>query len=389
MKIFITVSRVPWPIEKGDKLRIYNQIKQLKKSNEIILCCLNDKPTHPDAKKELEKICNELHIFNLKKATILFQLFLGIFSSKPFQVHYFYQKNIRKKVYDLIEKTKPDTIYAQLIRTSEYVKHIHNIPKTLDYMDTFSKGISRRIKKANFLFRIILRSEARKLMNYENLIFDYFENHTIISEQDRNFLPHNDQQKIIVVPNGIDQSFFKPIVNCQKDYEILFTGNMNYPPNVEGALYIIKEIMPVVWQTKPNAKVIIAGANPSSKLKNLATEKVIIKGWMDDIRDAYNGSKLFLAPMKIGTGLQNKLLEALSMNMPCITSKLANNALNAKPNKEILIGSTVEEYANHINFLLDNKTESGELAKNGQEFVHNNFSWEGSTQILESLLKSK
>jgi len=388
MRIFVITSRVPWPLEKGDKLRIYHQLSELNKRHEIILCCLNDQHIHPDTSKELSKICTEFHVFNLKKIGIAFQFIQALFSSKPFQVHYFYQTSIRKKIHKLIELKKPDVIYSQLIRTSEYVKHIHHIPKVIDYMDTFSKGMSRRIKDAKFPFKIILQNEAKRLKDYENLIFDYFEFHSIISKQDRSFIAHNKRNEIKVIPNGINKEFFRPTPK-EKKYQLLFTGNMNYPPNVEGAMYIIQKILPLVWKTHPQTKIMIAGANPNIKLKALHSEKVNIIGWMDDIRDAYNSSDVFIAPMNIGTGLQNKLLEAMSMKMPCVTSKLANNALGAEENKDILIGNKAEEYASHIITLLENKEIAKEIAQQGQNYIHQNFSWENATKSLEDILKLK
>ncbi len=387
MKIFVTTSRVPWPLEKGDKLRIYHQIAELHKRHEIILCCLNDKKTHPDTQQELSKICTELHIFNLTKLGIAYQLFLSIFSSKPFQIHYFYQKKIRKEIYHLIESTKPDVIYTQLIRTAEYVKHLHHIPKTLDYMDAFSKGMARRIKKAKFPFKFLLKTEAKRLLAYEQLIFDYYEHQTIISAQDRNYIPHDNRKQIVTIPNGIDKVYFSP-KKTKITHQLVFTGNMNYPPNVEGASYIINEIMPLIWKTHPGVNLLIAGANPTPKLKALASDQVIIQGWMDDIRDAYNTSAIFIAPMNIGTGLQNKLLEAMSMQLPCITSKLANNALGAQEGIQILIGNSPAHYAQHVIDLIENKKLAEDIAKAGQAYIHRNFSWKSSTEKLEKLFKS-
>lgn len=388
MKIFVTTSRVPWPLEKGDKLRIYHQLAELNKKHEVILCCLNDKKLNKNTQQELAKICTEFYIFDLNKITIAWEFIQAVFSRKPFQVHYFYQRKIRSKIYELVEKHQPDIIYTQLIRTAEYVKHIHHIPKVLDYMDAFSKGMSRRVNQAKFPSNLILKNESKRLMDYESLIFDYYEKHTIISEQDKKLIPHKSQNSIHLIRNGIDKEFFSP-TNTEKEYDLVFTGNMNYAPNIEGAVFLVREIMPLVWKSHPSIKVIIAGANPSNKVKELASKNVIVFGWMDDIRDAYNKSKIFIAPMNIGTGLQNKLLEAMSMNLPCITSKLANNALGAEENTELLIGNTKQEYADHIIDLMGSQEKAENLAKKGQEFIHKNFSWEKSTKKLEEIFKSQ
>ena len=104
---------------------------------------------------------------------------------------------------------------------------------------------------------------------------------------------------------------------------------MSYPPNINAVVYIAEQIMPIIIKQIPNVKFLIAGATPTNDVKNLQSDNIHVTGWLDDIRDAYNESKVFLAPLQIGTGLQNKLLEAMAMKIPCITSSLANNAIGA------------------------------------------------------------
>ena len=113
-----------------------------------------------------------------------------------------------------------------------------------------------------------------------------------------------------------------------------------------------------------------------------------VTGWVDDMRDCYAKAKVFAAPMMIETGLQNKLLEAMSMEIPCITSSLANNALKAKPKEEILIGSSADEFAKHIIDLLDNEEKATSLAKAGHQLVKKHFSWEGATKPLLEIFNS-
>lgn len=387
MKILVLTSRIPYPLEKGDKLRIYHQLRFLSKKHEIILCCLTDSKIHPEAKVKLKEVCSELHLFPLNKLKILGRLTFSLLSSKPFQVNYFFQKKIQNQIHEIIERSKPDHIFCQLIRTAEYVKNTYEIPKSLDYMDALSKGTQRRIKTEKFIRKALFKEEHKRLSKYENLIFDYFDGHCIISEQDRNFIKHPKKKNIEIISNGIDNEFFKP-ETTHKKYDLVFTGNMNYPPNSDGAIYIVKKIMPIVWKTHPNVNLIIAGVNDNPKVKALASVNVKITGWMDDIRSAYNESKIFVAPMLIGTGLQNKLLEAMSMGLPCITSTLANNALNAKENQEVLIGQNAEDYAEKIIFLLQSEEKSKELGEQGKLFVHQNYNWESSAEKLNLLIQA-
>ena len=158
MKIFVLVSRVPYPLEKGDKLRAYHQVKVLSEKHEVFLCCLSAEDVHEKAKSELEKICARVEIIQLSKLGILWNLGMGLFSHQPFQVKYFYQQQAQRKIDGFITEFKPDHIYCQLIRAAKYVREYHEIKKTIDYMDAFSKGMERRIQHASFVKRPFLQS---------------------------------------------------------------------------------------------------------------------------------------------------------------------------------------------------------------------------------------
>ena len=388
MKLFVLLSRVPYPLEKGDKLRAFNQIKELSRKHQIVLFALNDTKLDDKAMAELKKYCVAISIVKFSKFTIFFNLVRALFNGKPLQVGYFYFDKAQKKVDELIAKHKPDHIYCQLIRTAEYIKKYPQIPKTLDYMDVFSKGMERRKSTEVFYMKPFLAMEYRRLKRYENKVFAYFTTKTIISEQDKNFIPHPQKQNIVVVPNGVDTSYFKPIVH-KKEFDLLFNGNMNYPPNIESVEYLVEKVMPYVWHKFPSTRLLISGASPSKAVMDLASDKVIVSGWVDDIRINFAKSKMLVAPMQISIGLQNKLLEAMAMQLPCITSSLANNALGAKPNEQILVADNPEQYARHIIDLLQNEAKAKQIAMNGYQFVVNGFNWQSTTAILEKLISRK
>jgi polysaccharide biosynthesis protein PslH len=388
MRLLIVTPRVPWPLEKGDKLRAYHQIRILSKSYKICLCCLADGPVHPDSLKQLNEIADEVHIIKLNKVFIVWRLFLAFFSSKPFQIHYFYQRGAHKKLRKIISEFKPERIYCQLIRAAEYVKHLHEVPKTIDYMDAFNMGHSRRLKGANFFMRFLLKEEAARLARYENLIFEYFERHTIISEQDRELIFHPHRDRIEVISNGVDLDFFKKDSSFSISNDVLFTGNMAYPPNVDCAVFLALEVMPLVRKIIPNARLKIAGANPTSEVKKCAGDFTEVTGWMNDIREAYSTSLVFAAPMRIGTGLQNKLLEAMAMDLPCVTSLLAARAMDAKDREECIIAENPQEVANAIVELITNIELRHHLCRNAKEHIQKHFSWEGTVHKLSNIIKS-
>jgi sugar transferase (PEP-CTERM/EpsH1 system associated) len=380
-KLLVLLSRVPYPLDKGDKLRAYNQIKILSKEYTILLFALNDGPIHQASLDALKPYCQAIKFVELNPVTILFNLIQAFFSRLP--LGYYYNKRLQKMVNRFIEKQQPDLIYCQLIRTTEYVRNTLNIPKAVDYMDVFSKGVQRWSGKSSFPLNIILKMEYKRLLKYEHLVFNLFNLKTIISEQDKALIFHPDKQQIKVIKNGVDFDYFTPVSRPVK-YDLLFSGNMNYTPNIDSAVYLVKEILPLVRKHPKfkNTSVLIAGATPHKKVLALQSENVIVTGWVDDMRECFAESKIFIAPMKLSIGLQNKLLEAMAMQKPCITSKLANNAIHAPENECVLVAETPEEYATHIIHLLEHPEAAARLAENGYTFVRKNYHWNNITEEL-------
>ncbi|HAW52677.1 MAG TPA: hypothetical protein DCX54_10180, partial [Flavobacteriales bacterium] len=211
---------------------------------------------------------------------------------------------------------------------------------------------------------------------------------TVISASDRNLIFHYNNQDIVILPNGIDKSYFVPQQKAT-NFELLFTGNMSYPPNVQSAVYLVRKIMPLVWKELPDCRLLISGANPVSSVKSLASDLVTVRPWIDDIRTSYAESQVFIAPMLIGSGMQNKLLEAMSMKLPCITSELANRALGADNGEAILVGRNEREYADFILELLKNPERARDVAEKGYSFVTQTFDWSKSNEQILHLIQEK
>ncbi|MFO7979156.1 MAG: glycosyltransferase [Bacteroidales bacterium] len=383
-KIFVLLSRVPWPLEKGDKLRAFYQLRELSENHDIILCALNQGTVHPDAHAALKPFVRHLYFIPLKKYGIINRLTFNWFGTLPFQVAYFFDDKIRQKIQGLLKEHQPDHIYCQLIRMAHYLKDVKT-DKTIDYQDVFSKGLKRRMEIAPWYLKPVLNIEYQRVMKYEARVFDFFDKKTIISLPDREAIGHPRKEEIVIIPNGVDTTFFQPL-NTEKTFDLIFSGNMGYPPNINAARYLVKQIMPLVWQHDPGISLVLAGTNPSPAVKALAGERVRITGWVNDMRHYYGRARIFVAPMQIGTGLQNKVLEAMAMKLPCITSPLANQALGAQEGKDILIGNNPENYAKQIVTLLNDPEKYNTLATNGYQFIQRHFNWKKICQKLESVI---
>ncbi|MBK8227364.1 MAG: glycosyltransferase [Flavobacteriales bacterium] len=387
MRLLVLLSRVPYPLEKGDKLRAYHLIARLAKRHEVHLVCLSDTPTDPAHMDHLARFCTSIEVVRIQRWRIVLKLFTALFSRLPVQVVYFHHAHAQRRIDAAIDRIRPDHVLCQLVRTTEYVRHRYELPKTLDYMDTLSKGMERRTETAPWYLKPIFRLETRRLIRYENLMFDQFDHQVIISTQDRDYIYHPWRDRMAVVPNGVDMEHFTPQEE-KPTFDLVFTGNMNYPPNIDSVLFLVNKVLPLVRQAKPGTNLLISGVDPSASVRDLARKDplITVTGWVKDIRSSYAASRIFIAPMQIGTGLQNKLLEAMAMRMPCITSALANNAVGAPPGDAVLIGETPEDYARLVLRLLDDAEERERIARNGYAFVRERFDWDRSAASLEQLI---
>lgn len=385
MKLLVILPRFPYPIEKGDKLRAFHQVRLLSKSFEILLVTISHGKVKQADIDKVKPYCKSITIIRQRWISVAVNLLKALFKGWPLQAGYYYSSHAQRRIDKLIKSEKPDRLYCQLLRTAAYAKNFKG-PKTLDYQDVLSKGIERRIPMAGYLMKPLLILEYQRLQRYEKKLFNQFDHKTIISLPDRNYIMHPEREKIVIVPNGVDRKYFSP-GKSTITHELIFTGNMGYPPNVDCAEYLVNKVLPIVHRTHPNTRIMLAGASPHSKVKALASDKVTVTGWVDDIRTCYSSAVIFLAPMQIGTGLQNKLLEAMSMRLPCITSSLCNAALGAGDGTDILVGDNPQQVANHAVTLLEDPTIRLKIAENGFYFSRRNYSWESATEKLAELIR--
>lgn len=384
MKIAVISSRFPWPLEKGDKLRLFHQLRSLSERAELHLICLVDGPVNRAAHDAIAPYVNTLHLVELSRLRRALRMLWSPLSSRPFQLHWFYQRKAHAEVLQILDQIQPDHIFAQLIRTTEYVKESHAIPRTLDYMDALSAGMARRAANHRSPLRWIFGLEANRLKRYEASVFDYFDGHTIITRADQQAIAHPDRHRIAIVPNGVDTDHFTPSA-AEGAFTVSFIGNMAYPPNVDAAVRLIRDIRPHVHVS---AQWLIAGASPTSAVRALAGKNVEVTGWVDDIRSAYRSSHLFVAPILLGSGQQNKILEAMACGVPCIVSGQVRSGLGERissvsgplsakgiEHAQVVVAEAPEEFAQRIEELAAAPEWRAVLARNARRHVEEHASW--------------
>ncbi len=383
MKILVVLPRFPYPLEKGDKLRAYHQIVELSRRHEIHLFAVSHDKVTPEQRAALEPYCKTISVVTPTRFTAWFNTARNYFRSKSLQMGYWDSARARCTVKDLAKKIQPDVVYNQMVRTVPLVARLP-YRKVMDFQDALSMNTERRMEHSQGLWRSILHYEFKMLRSTEYNAFKIFDALTIISEADADAIPHKRNGDIHIVRNGVDFDYFAP-QSLSKDNDIVFCGNMQYAPNIDAARYLVNDIMPLVWEKRPEACLVLAGATPTSAVRRLAGPHVEVTGSVPDIRPYYAHSRLFIAPMRLGSGLQNKLLEAMAMGVPCVTTPIANEALGATPGTHILVGNSPQELASHILSLLADPAQAQSLSAAALDFVHQNYSWPAAVQPLEDI----
>ncbi|HLP50853.1 MAG TPA: glycosyltransferase [Chitinophagales bacterium] len=388
MKLMMVLSRVPFPLDKGDKLRAYHMLRYLSKYNEVYLFCISEEPIAFDVKEHLLEYCKEIHVFPISRYASLLKCGLATGSAKPFQTAYFYDAGIHRQIDEHAKRIKPNCAFFQLVRTTEYARNIEGATRVIDYMDAFSTGYARMAARSGIFQKLLFNNESQRLKKYEADVFAWFDKHVIISEQDKELINHPDREKIEVIHNGVDAEYFVPSSNTKK-FNLLFHGNMNYLPNVDCASYVADEILPELHKRGTAATFLISGGSPNNEILSLAGRRgITVTGWLDDVRSSYAVSEIFIAPLQMGTGIQNKLLEAMAMGIPCVVSSLAAKALNLQHGHHALIGDTTKDYCDHIETLWNNPELNSQLVKNALAYTRENFRWQDKVEKLQQFISN-
>ncbi len=383
MKLLIVASRFPYPLEKGDKLRLCHQIKILAKHYEIYLYACNSSKVLDSHIDHIKEYCKAIKIHHLDTKELIKNVGSAIFSGLPFQVAMFTNDRIKDEIKEFAAIHKVDHVYTQLIRMAENTRDLA-YPKTLDYMDAFGFGMHKRAGIGGLFRKLFYKMEGNRVKKYEKEIYTAFKSHTVITEKDRGRLELD--SPVQVVANGVDADFFTNSGSLDS-YDLVFVGNMGYVPNIDAAKVLVNDILPQLNKEERKFNLLIAGARPTREVIDLAeNENVTVGGWMQEIREAYKGGRIFVAPIFQSIGQQNKILEAMSMEIPCVINKSVAEGLNLKDRVHCLIAENPDEFVERILELENNVELFASLIVSGKELVKNSFSCEAKTEPLVKLI---
>ncbi|MBX2870314.1 MAG: glycosyltransferase family 4 protein [Acidiferrobacterales bacterium] len=389
MKIIIVAQRFPYPLDKGDRLTIYHLIKFLSQRHEITLVTFKEKSHDPAWDKELSPYCARIETLPVNKWRGLVNCAKGIFDQMPLQIHYTYDPAMKSLVDRVIRETKPDLLYAHYLRAGVYTEAYRDTPRVMAMQLSMTLNYKRLAENASsWIQKKLFSIEHKRLQRFEPEFARQFDKVMLISQRDLAAVNANPPlNNVFFNPHGVDFEYFSPDTGIKKQSNTLvFSGNMEYPPNIDGAVRFCNEVLPLIKKRIPDIRFYIVGTSPTPDVLALAKDPaVIVTGRVPDLRQYMLQAEVAIAPMRITAGLLNKVLEALSMGLPLVATPQANEGIEAEDGSEIIIAASNEKFAEQIIELLNDAERREALGIAGRRFILEKWTWEAHLEDLEQM----
>ncbi len=389
MKILMITPYLPYPLVSGGQIRTYNLLKNLALKHQITLASFIRDPEEKKYLKDLQPYCQKVIVFKRRKAWSPINIILSAITPFPFLVCIYFDMRVRREIKLELEKENYDLIHAETF----YV--MPNIPQTkipiflveqvIEYLvyQRFVEGISRWM----FFIKPLLTLDVFKIKWWERYYWKKARRLAAMSEEDKNFIQKLEPKlKVDVVANGVDIDYFaKTKKQKPKAPTVLFVGQFKWLPNRDATKFLVEEIWPKIKEKIKNAKLWIVGRNPPADILNFASEDIRVDGGVEDIRTAYGGSDVLLAPIRNGRGTKYKILEAMATKTPIVGTRLAVEGINVKSGKQALVAPNAQELADETVKVLKDPKLGEKLATASYSLVKDKYSWEKISANLDSL----
>lgn len=389
LEILFLTARFPYPLIGGDRVKPHYLLKHLSEKHKITLLSFHQgEEIKAEDRAIIENMGVDVHIIKLNPLKAAANLSLKHLFSLPLEIGYYYQNPFKRKVEELFQEKKFDLCFAFFMRTAEYVKS-KKIPKVLIAEDCRVLYQKRSFEESNHLLQKAVRFwEYKMLCKYEKKIVDYFDFVTFVTEQDiASMRLYNSKANYFLLTNGTNVNHFKSSESDISSREgILFSGKLDIWANEIMLQRIINKIFPIVKKDLPNAILNIVGANPRQNIRSLSAQDIVLDFNVPDMLPFLQKARVFLHPHTGATGIQNKVLEAMSCACPVVTTPTGIQGIDAVHNVHCLIGESDKELAKHTIELLKNNDLANKISRNARQLIIETHSWESVYHQLDELV---
>ena len=386
--------RLPYPPNKGEKIRAWHILKHLAGSHDVHLGCLADDPADLRYLDELRRICASIGCFrvspSLQKARALLRMRAGC----PLTLDVFHNGRLKEWVEQtLVCRRRMSAIFVFSSAMAGYVRDYTDCPRILDMVDIDSEKWRAYAPHHCWPMRALYAREGDTLLALERQLVREFDYTLFVSEAEANrfaSIAPESKNRIGWIDNGVDLERFSPKHTFTSPYpdasaNIVFTGTMNYWPNIDAVTWYAKAVLPLVRQKHVSANFYIVGGTPSRTVLRLRSiPGVVVTGRVSDVRPFLAHADVVVAPLRIARGIQNKILEAMAMARPIVATPEGFEGLRAIPGRDLLVAKTPEAIARCITDVLENRYPN--LGAGGRKAVEQHHDWQFTLKGLDSLL---
>ncbi|MDO8450862.1 MAG: TIGR03087 family PEP-CTERM/XrtA system glycosyltransferase [Rhodoferax sp.] len=389
MNILYLCHRFPFPPKRGGKIRPFNMIRHLSASgHQVTVCSLARSPEEAEEGRGIAPYCAGFEMGHVKELVQVARMIVRLPVVTPSSMGYFYSPELAEHVQRLLGSRKWDLIFVHCSSVAQYVEHVTDVPKILDFGDMDSQKWFEYANYKPFPLSLGYRFEGAKMLAAEKRLARQFDLCTATTRAEWETL--NDYQTGADTdwfPNGVDADFFCPVDESYDADTISFIGRMDYYPNHECMARFCEQTWPLLKSRRPAMKLLIVGADPSPAMRKLGDlPGVTVTGSVPDVRPFIRGSALMVAPLNIARGTQNKILEAMAMGVPVVTSTIAAGGVDAESVTHFLVADTPQAYADAIMQIVDSPAVRDRLAVAGRQRMLSHHAWPRSMVRLEGII---
>lgn len=387
--ILFLAHRSPFPPDRGDKIRAYNILKHLAMRQRVHLVAFADDPRDLKVGKGLARLTASRSIFWRSKSSRTATI-EALMQRKPVSLTAFDNKAMHDVVEDLLARRSIDTIYVYSGQMAQYLPARTRARVIMDFCDMDSLKFADYARASRWPLGWAMRREANLLQQYEKQVARRVDASLFVSAAEAAlFRDRTGADNVEVVENGIDTDFFDPNAAFARievtGKLIVFTGQMDYRPNVEAVSWFVDTVLPHVRLAHPDARFAIVGRNPTDAVRALdRLEGVIVTGEVEDVRGWLAAAACVVAPLRIARGVQNKVLEAMAMARPVVASAAAAEGIDH--DDTIISGVTVGEIADAVNALLADPWKAEAMGARARKRVMTRYGWDARLAVLDTLL---
>lgn len=376
------------------RVRPYNLIHALAAHGRQIHLVLLQPPEDRGVSIEpLQTICEKVEVFPLARTHTLLNTALSLPTRTPLQAAYSHHPQAERRLQTLIAAGLFDVMHLEHLRGAVLADHLNGLPTVFDSVDSISYLFEQVQQHApNWRSRLMAFIDLARTRHYESQLPTRFAHTLVTSPLDKHaFVQLNPatESKISILPNGVDLNYFQPTTTPRDPATILFSGKLSYHANVAAALFLAQSIMPLVWEQRPEARLILVGKDPAPALRALTTDsRITVTGYVPDLRPYFARATVAVAPLRYGAGVQNKVLEAMATGLPVVATPQVLGALQAEPGRHLLIGDSQRQLATHLLTLIEQPSLRQTLIEAGRQYVEAHHNWAAIANELTRIYQS-